>query len=107
MKYSPNADSPLHSLTLDMTATNLLSSFCYLPHQDSALNVAIDKYAVSLNQDGNKWAASVAKGHFSSNDLVGNRAIARRPQPHMSNFEVTKSHRTLVIRGHVQVKSMF
>jgi len=59
-RWLPKADPLLHSLTIDMHATNLVTGLVYLPRQTPARNGNVGRYQISVSADGAR-CVSVSK----------------------------------------------
>ncbi len=62
-----NADQQQpHSITVDMSRTNRIGGFTYLPRQDGLLNGVVEKYRFETSENGVNWTTDIADGSFAN-----------------------------------------
>jgi alpha-L-fucosidase len=55
-----------HTITVDMSKTNRIAGFTYLPRQDGLLNGVVEKYRFETSTDNVTWTTNIADGSFAN-----------------------------------------
>jgi len=76
-EYSPSLAALPHSAVIDLTQSQLLNGFYYLPRQDGNKNGNIGQYTIELSLDSSTWTL-VANDSFIDDDSPKQTGFANR-----------------------------